>query len=592
MRTLAARLDNWLLPIIATLLVFLQIGYSFGEPSHVIFVPWILRRIDPTLLTQDWFVNTIPHHFNSIRFMAALGRHVSLPLATLVLHVLFLLLFFWVAHRIIDHLFGDRRVFFVALFLFLRWGTDGLGGNPLWGNYLVQHNAAVPVCLLAFYLVLKNRPLAAALACAAATWIHIQLGALTMLVVGIGMLFAWRQTGLRTILLGGAVFLLAVAPTVLEQWRLYMAGPSPLSAAEYVYIHAVMRHPHHLIPSSWFGSEYYRFVVLLVMAAWAADWRREPHRTVLAWFAAIFLLCIIGTVFVEIVPVKLVTKLQLWRMTVFVKFFAVAYTARFLLTALEEQGAWKRIAALAVLATPNFSIIGACAAWLLALRATRTWQWVLGLFAAGWIAAVSLAGSLTRGMPIRLFWHHFGIRWDELGMLAACLAVLAAVLWRSNRRLTPALLGLFLLVRAWTWGPYYAYDHPPADEWYQLCQWIKAQTPRDAIFITPPFLGGFQLFAERAEVANYKCVPLIETDLVEWKRRLQDLSGWTDLRCSGWVECGSKLAGGYASQREPVFLRLARQYHAQYVITSQPGHRLNFPELHRIGDFAVYRAPL
>ncbi len=243
-------MEVWLAPILAAGLVFFQQGYSYGEPSHVIFLPWVLHLMDPGLLARDWFVNTVPHHLNSIRFLALVERLVPVPAAVLALQILSLLLLFWVAHRIVALLFNDRRVFWVGLFLFLRWGTEALGGNGLWGNYLVQHDAAVPLCLAAFWLALKDRPVAAALVCAATTWVHIQLGALTMLVLGVGMLVEWRRTGLRPILLAGGVYLAAVAPTVLDQWRLYMGRPSPLSAGEYLYIHAIMRHPHHLIPSS------------------------------------------------------------------------------------------------------------------------------------------------------------------------------------------------------------------------------------------------------------------------------------------------------------------------------------------------------
>src|SRR5712692_2469671 len=97
-----------------------------------------------------------------------------------------------------------------------------------------------------------------------------------------------------------------------------------------------MRHPNHLTPSSSSGAEFYRFFLLMGIGAQAANWREKPHRTVLTWTVIILALCVIGTVFVEWVPAKLITKLQLFRMTIFVKFFAVVYAARFLITFLVE----------------------------------------------------------------------------------------------------------------------------------------------------------------------------------------------------------------------------------------------------------------
>src|SRR5262249_13646252 len=225
----------------------------------------------------------------------------------------------------------------------------------------------------------------------------------------------------------------------------------------------------------------------------------------------------------------------------------------------------KQLLALAILATRNFALVGVFAALIVALRQKAEWRWALWVLASGWVAGVALIGSTTRNIP--MFWHHFGVQPREVWITAACVIALAIVVWLSARLVPAALVVLLMGTRWWTGLPYFTYDHPPADEWYQFSQQVKEKTSRDAVFITPPFLGGFQLFAERAEVANFKCVPLIETDLVEWKKRLEDLSGTADLRCSGWVDCGSKLAGGYFGLKEPDFRRLARKYGAQYIVT-------------------------
>src|SRR5206468_1636934 len=203
----------------------------------------------------------------------------------------------WIANRLAFHLFGDVRVFLIGLFLLLRWGTEAPGSNTLWGNCLVPHNVAVPICLTAFYLVLKDRPFAAALACGAATWVHIQLGALTMLVLGAGMLLRWRRLGFRSIVLASVAYLAVVSPTLLAQWNTYMRSPSLLSAKDYLYLHAIFRQPHHLVPSTWPGAEWYRFFLILVLAVAAGGWRQRPHRQVLIWAAVVIALCVIGTVF-------------------------------------------------------------------------------------------------------------------------------------------------------------------------------------------------------------------------------------------------------------------------------------------------------
>ena len=306
---------TWLVPALLTPLVILQAGYSYGEPNHVIELPWVIRRVDPSLLANDWFSNTFPGHPNGVAFAAFVSRFVPLPLALALLHLLTIFFLLYAAQKLILELCGDRRVFFIGIFLLLRWGTEGLGNNPLWANCVVPHTVAAPLCLLAFYLALKDRPLATALVCAAATWIHIQLGALTMLVLGAGMMLGWRRTGLRPILLAGGAYLAAVAPTVIPQWLHFMQGPELLAAPEYLKLHAIFRQPHHLIPSSWPAGDYYRFLVVLILAAGGFEWPNAAHRRVLAWTAIILALCLAGYVFVEVLPVKLIIRLQLFRLT-------------------------------------------------------------------------------------------------------------------------------------------------------------------------------------------------------------------------------------------------------------------------------------
>ena len=68
---------------------------------------------------------------------------------------------------------------------------------------------------------------------------------------------------------------------------------------------------------------------------------------------------------------------------------------------------------------------------------------------------------------------------------------------------------------------------PPADtsvvnldEWRELCEWIAAETPPEAVFLTPRLAQTFRWYAGRAEVANRKDIPQDAAGLVEWWRRV------------------------------------------------------------------------
>jgi hypothetical protein len=64
-------------------------------------------------------------------------------------------------------------------------------------------------------------------------------------------------------------------------------------------------------------------------------------------------------------------------------------------------------------------------------------------------------------------------------------------------------------------------------DWQQACQWIRAETPGDALILTPRESCAFKWMAERAEYVCYKDCPQDAAGILEWNRRLWWLHDWT-----------------------------------------------------------------
>ena len=60
-------------------------------------------------------------------------------------------------------------------------------------------------------------------------------------------------------------------------------------------------------------------------------------------------------------------------------------------------------------------------------------------------------------------------------------------------------------------------------DWRAVCDWVRDNTPPDAIFLTPRHQQTFKWFAHRAEVVNWKDVPQDAHHLIEWKTRMQEI---------------------------------------------------------------------
>lgn len=72
-------------------------------------------------------------------------------------------------------------------------------------------------------------------------------------------------------------------------------------------------------------------------------------------------------------------------------------------------------------------------------------------------------------------------------------------------------------------------------DWQVVCQWMKENTPADALCLTPRLNYTFRWHAERAEYAIWKDCPQDAPSLMEWKRRLTQIEDWRKKHKAGFT---------------------------------------------------------
>lgn len=119
--------------------------------------------------------------------------------------------------------------------------------------------------------------------------------------------------------------------------------------------------------------------------------------------------------------------------------------------------------------------------------------------------------------------------------------------------------------------------------WRQLGDWIQANTPEGACFLTPRAQQTFKWYAQRAEVVSWKDVPQDAAALIEWRQRFQDVHG----------------RAGLTAYSDAELLELATKYKAQYIVLERrnAARQLGFERVYPAERFEnlyyeVYRAPL
>ena len=65
------------------------------------------------------------------------------------------------------------------------------------------------------------------------------------------------------------------------------------------------------------------------------------------------------------------------------------------------------------------------------------------------------------------------------------------------------------------------------NDWRKACEWLRENTPANALILTPRESSAFKWFAERAEYVCYKDCPQDAAGILTWNKRLWLLHDWT-----------------------------------------------------------------
>jgi hypothetical protein len=595
------------------ILVLDRIGYSFAGSAATVLIVRIQNALDPASYAGDWFLSQPKvYHQNFVNLFATLSRAIPLEALFLAGQVITYACILLALYRLTRLLFPERReAFFLGAALLVTWGSDGLGNNVLLWTHFTASGLASGIALLGLAEFVAGRDVRASLLLGIATIFHLLVGGIPMLYVATILLFSLRKpAGFRNAALCALAFLIPAMLTVGPILRFRGALPVPISAEEYVRLFARIRNPHHYIPSSWEPTlwAHFFFPFLLAIPAWMRARRGAPHARAHAILAAMAFWCAIGTVFVEWIPQREITQLQLFRFTYFARALATIAAAVYLLDR-ESSARWTvAVLILFLVAGSGYTVMIPAALILLGTDALAPRNARIALLAAGAaLAAAGFAGLAGAPVPRPL-----AFKTSDFTQPALPLAILAAtrfvltLLWRrapaapatprSARLVWGAVAALLAasIVHAAQHGPTSRFRATIASsvpeelgDWVRACEWIRRETPPGTLFVTPPYRDGFHLLARRPEVADFKSNPYTDAAMVEWKQRIEDLAGGGELRCEGFAECIPFLKDRYNALDAAQLAAVGSKYGAWGCVTEREIAGLD--AVHREGDVVIYR---
>ncbi len=530
-RGTAAEPLPWFVPLGALLLYYLRFGYHYATSDQGEILPFLFHRLDPSLLANDWFVQTQVADFSIRTYFVMLleGLSLVMPVWTGVLlgYIAAWLALATAVYRIAQTLTLDRvaAVATVVLVLVLtpQWT---LGGNDLVTSILVPSMAAWALALWGVVFFLRSRLRLAALLLGIATCLQMLVGLQIAGLLGVLLLLDLRDPSMRArrwreVLIFSGIYLAcalpALGPLVYQQATSASVGHRPTL----FYILAAFRNPHHYLFLSFSPRSMLRFGMVLaggLAALWLLQKRGRLHR---ADFVkrVLTLTGLFGTLaffLTEITPVLFVAKLQLFKYTVFAKLLLVGML---------------------------------CGAGSLLLP-TRVHAAIDGLLERRWLLliAVLLAWSLTLTSTLAF---------DGL------LRAKAGPLTQSN---TPE---------------------------GSIAAWARTKTPRDALFAVPPSWSGFRSQAQRALVVDFKAFPFQDAQMFVWFERLYDLAP-LDLPERGGPDLMARLDSAFVAMRPADRQLLVTRYAVDFLVlpdTAASLQYLGYEKRFEAGAWWVWHRP-
>lgn len=322
-----------------------------------------------------------------------------------------------------------------------------------------------------------------------------------------------------------------------------------------------LRISHHFLPSSWNLSIWLLACFYLTLFYLAINWKRkvkdltQKDRIIINFMTSFIPIFIIGFVFSEIFPIRLLILTNIFRIFVFFNFFCLLYASCLVYKLLTSRKFF-------------YQLIGAFLFCLLFLPTSTFYPFNLfkpSILGLSFLFLVFLV-LIILNRPLKLS----SILVRKLAYLIVFLFLLSASMWRLFKNYK-------------NWG-YLTFDNSYQKEWIELQLWVNKNTSCNSLFIVPPNIYGFRVFSQRPIVGDFKdgASFLYHPNLFQnWWQRMEDLGVKKEMAK------GAFLFGYREIRDEAVIKNLATKYKAEFLVSSY--NDLDLIKTYNNNQFTVYK---
>ena len=527
----------------AALLFLLEIGIKNGELNQVFYLLRGLRLANPSLLARDWYtVDSVPYHlwWNVVIGLLAKANLLvlGLTLGTVIISVVFTVS----VYVVMKTMYAQPVLpWIVALMLFGGLFTRGLGDWDLLASSVEPFSTSgvMLVCGLAF--LAKRQPLGAGVCLGFSAFLHPHFAILLTGVLLVSAIPLYLVEDRRFLALVVIPFVLLAAPTLAglyvrlsARWK---RGSSNLKHRRAATLFAVAGGGKAFY-SLWVFSRlgYCRRCDSTAASATGVVHCAGigPHHC--RWLVG----CVPPWAFDDFgTCTALATRLY-------------RHAGRSFCRCRRAGSGWRRTSTGAT-ALPWW-VLAYAALVLSAVCGTTRMRWAV--LVAG---AVPIAVSWVRNLPSDATAHGFSML--PLAVLLVGMGPVALAEFRKS----------------------HVDIRPIEGTRSHVYSWVQSNTPVDSLWAVPLDWKDFRLNAQRAIVADWSATPFYPADVIEWHRRMRDLTGLPEIRTADQVNAA------YEAMNCDRVDYLQKTYGVDYVVTASSNDMPCGVSVYQDDRFKVWR---
>ena len=554
------RYKKWEIGFIVPLIIFIFSAismvsinpYRYGLSDHSIIIPFIKTYVNGNLYPNDYLLAESQYFYTYLwHAFALLVKYIPIDIPTLFFLAYFLSIYmtFVAVYLIAITLFKNTQVAFLSLFLLL-FPFQTLGGVGTLDVLFYTRVASMPVLLFSLYFYLKERYIESFFLQGVGFLVHPLSAAYMIAVLFVASISNLKFIGARRMLLCIGILSILVSPIFV--WKLLYSPPSlGLLYADPKWIELLrLRASHHISPGI---KSFLRAGIVLV--AFLISWKHRPvanyHRIIFYCTMTIVGLCVVGTIFTQIIPLAIVVQFQLLRSFRILVYLAIIYCANYLVAEMKVR------------------------------------NHIFGKVSAGVVC-------------VGIFYATVNFRYQYVGLiaLAGFLALYSYWLYerdRGGKYFVMGLVALVVVIGAGGYrrqGPWLA--NAQESGWLEVQVWAKENTRSHDVFIVPPNRSGFRVESERTIYGDWKdgTQMFFNPDFgFEWFRRMKALGYKKELEIRGFKNV-KELETGFKRMSEEDFISVAndveRDGEKTFVVMFEEKDTLRFPIVYRNENYLVY----